>query len=143
MLAVVGTSLASWVWHPGRERHVLTAKSPLVTVNSHVHVHSSLSFLYLVLTYPILVQQVISRVCVHLEDTRQRIIVQRKFNDSGITFNCEICIFQCSNAWIHTWDFVEKSERVLFVSVNELCVCVLKEFSMWNNIQRSQLRLGS
>ena len=31
----------------------------------------------------------------------------------------------------------------LFVSVNEPCVHVPKEFSMWNNIQRSQLRLGS
>ena len=74
---------------------MLTSKSPLVTVNRYVHVHSSLSFLYLVLSYPIaiLVQQVISRVCVQLEDTRQKITVQRKLNDSGITFNCDICIF--------------------------------------------------
>ena len=31
----------------------------------------------------------------------------------------------------------------LFVSVNELYVHVPKTFSMWNNIQHSQLRLGS
>ena len=31
----------------------------------------------------------------------------------------------------------------LFLSVNELCVHVPMEFLMWNNIQHSQLRLGS
>ena len=32
---------------------------------------------------------------------------------------------------------------ILCVSVNDLCVHVPKEFSMWNGIQHSQLRLGS
>ena len=41
-------------------------------------------------------------------------------------------------------DFFESHlSRSLFVSVNELCVHVPNEFSMWNNIQHSQLRLGS
>ena len=31
----------------------------------------------------------------------------------------------------------------LFVSANDFCVHVLKEFWMWNIIQHSQLRLGS
>ena len=39
--------------------------------------------------------------------------------------------------------FVESTLVILFVSVNELCVHIPKEFSMWNNIQHSQLRLGS
>ena len=39
--------------------------------------------------------------------------------------------------------FLKATLVILFVSVNELCVHVPKEFSMWNNIQPSQLRLGS
>ena len=39
--------------------------------------------------------------------------------------------------------FLKATLVILFVSVNELCVHVPKEFSMWNNMQRSQLRLGS
>ena len=39
--------------------------------------------------------------------------------------------------------FLKATLVILFVSVNELCVHVPKEFSMWNNIQHSQLRLGS
>ena len=39
--------------------------------------------------------------------------------------------------------FLKATLVILFVSVNELCVHVPKEFSMWNNIQHLQLRLGS
>ena len=39
--------------------------------------------------------------------------------------------------------FLKATLVILFVSVNELCVHVPKEFSMWNDIQHSQLRLGS
>jgi hypothetical protein len=39
--------------------------------------------------------------------------------------------------------FLKATLVILFVSVNELCVYVPKEFSMWNNIQLSRSRLGS
>ena len=39
--------------------------------------------------------------------------------------------------------FLKATLVILFVSVNELCVHVPTEFSMWNNIQPWQLRLGS
>ena len=39
--------------------------------------------------------------------------------------------------------FLNATLVMLFVSVNELCVHVAKEFSMWNDIQHSHLRLGS
>ena len=39
--------------------------------------------------------------------------------------------------------FLKATLVILFVSVNELCVHVPKEFSMRNNFQRSQLQLGS
>ena len=138
MLAVVGTSLASWVWHPGRERHVLTAKSPLVTVNSHVHVHSwSIDQAWVFFTSSN--RWYLQCVSVQLEDTRQKITVQRKLDDSGIIFNCDICVFYCSNAWIHTWDFRGKigtrkrnrcrRDDLILTRINELikviywCVC--------------------
>jgi hypothetical protein len=44
---------------------------------------------------------------------------------------------------IRKWDACLKATLVmLFVFVNRHCVHIPKGFSMWNNIQRSQLRLG-
>ena len=39
--------------------------------------------------------------------------------------------------------FLSATLVILLLPFNELCVHVPKEFSMWNNIERSQLRLGS
>ena len=39
--------------------------------------------------------------------------------------------------------FLKATLVILCVSINELCVHVPKEFSLWNDIQPSQIRLGS
>ena len=42
-----------------------------------------------------------------------------------------------------TEQFLKAALVLLFVSVNELCVHVQKESSMWNDIQHSQIHLSS
>ena len=104
-----------------------------------MHVHSSLGFLHLVLTYPILVQQVI------LQRTQGRGLLPKE--NSMILVSPLIVTYVYFSVQMHEFTletlWTEKSERVLFVSVNELCIHVPKEISMWNDTQHSQLRLGS
>ena len=65
--------------------------------------------------------------------------------------NCILCYFAPSDAGLRAklsesavlYCTITGWVVILFVSVNELCVHVPKEFSMWNDIQHSQLRLGS
>ena len=50
--------------------------------------------------------------------------------------------FRCGEK-IRKWNTFLKATLVIFcVLVNELCLHVPTEFSMWNDIRHSQLRLG-